>query len=98
MDCLWTFTSPGQHGSFVIEIHDLLLVNLVDYYLDYFTIGKGSNVSSPENQLLEESVFIVPGTRLSIEEPDMWVRLETGNKYRSRGFHLSVQRVPDTGE
>ena len=47
--------------------------------------------------LLRESIFMTPGTTFLIEEPSFWIRLQTGMKYRHKGFSATVSRVQYSG-
>ena len=86
-----------DNGSFAINIHELALVVIAEYYYDYFTIGFGGN-SSTGTVVLEEDVFVSPDTTFVLPEREIWIRLLTGNKYRSRGFLATVKRIQNSGE
>ena len=91
------YFKSNENGSFVIKIHEMALAIVAGYYIDYFTIGIGSNYSSTESVLLQKSDFISPGTTVVIGEFSAWIRLQTGNKYRNKGFSLEVKRISDSG-
>ena len=91
------YFKSNENGSYVINIHEMALVIVAGYYIDYFTIGIGSNSSSTEAVLLQKSTFISPGTTVVIGELTSWIRLQTGSKYRNKGFSLEVKRISESG-
>ena len=91
------YFKSNKNGSFVIKIHEVALLIVAGYYIDYFTIGIGDNSSFSESLLLQESTFISPGTTVVIGESSAWIRLQTDEQYRNKGFSLEVKRIFDSG-
>ncbi|XP_072046284.1 low-density lipoprotein receptor-related protein 12-like [Amphiura filiformis] len=92
LDMTLYFTS-NDNGSFIVDIHELALLLINGYYYDYFSVGIGDNSSSSGTVVLQEDSYVSPGTTLVLEESDIWIRLQSGYKYRSRGFSINVKRV-----
>ncbi len=98
LDLTMYFVSDGN-GSFIIDIHELVLVIVAEYYYDYFTIGIGDNSSAAADSVLFlEDSFASPGTKFVITSSQFWIRLQTDFKFRNKGFHATVKRIEDPGK
>ena len=88
-ECWWLIQAQ-DNGSFVVTIVDMLLYG---FGLDYLQIGRGL-----EQELLLPLTHVIPaGSKIAIEDSNIWMYFFTNSGQRQRGFYLEVERLAKNG-